>query len=114
MKAEIRIAKAEYKTDVIISNLSKVADEMVKNFNAKKDVLIRSKIKEVLGFEIDLELEQLKRFKSLCIEYKGDEETIYYNDGSVSGKRIITFVKIENPINYNTNTFSMSTEYSYY
>ena len=101
--------------DVSISNLmQEVTEKMVKELQEKRETIIKEKLKEIVGIEIDIEEEQKRRFKRLQIEYKGNEEIIYFNDGSINGKRIVTFVKKENPINFNNDKFELSSEYSYY
>ena len=55
-----------------------------------RDRLFREKLGE-LNIDIDLEAEKKNRFKKFTIEYKGSEETVYYNDGSENGLRVITF-----------------------
>ena len=101
--------------DVSISNLmQKVTKDMVKDIQKKREAVIREKLKEIVGIDIDIEEEQKRRFKRLAIEYKGNEETIYFNDGSIEGKRIVTFVRNEQPINFDSNNFKMSVNYSYY
>jgi len=101
--------------DVSISNLmQEVTDKMVKDLQQKRETIIREKLKEIVGIEIDIEEEQKRRFKRLSIEYKGSEETIYFNDGSINGKRIVTFVRKDSPVNFDNNEFKINTEYSYY
>lgn len=101
--------------DVSISNLmQEVTDKMVKELHEKRETIIRAKLKEIIGIEIDIKEEQKRRFKRLSIEYKGNEEIIYFNDGSIEGKRIVTFVQKDIPFDFNSNEFQISTEYSYY
>lgn len=45
----------------------------------------------MLGINIDWRLEQIRRFKSFTQEVQGNKTTIWYNDGSIEGLRIITF-----------------------
>ena len=101
--------------DVSISNLmQEVTEKIVNDLQEKREGIIRGKLKEIVGIEIDIELEQKRRFKRLSIEYKGKEETIYFNDGTINGKRIVTFVQKNIPFDFNSKDFKMSAEYSYY
>ena len=102
-------------SDVSISNLMQEAtDKMVKGLQEKREAIIRAKLKEIIGIEINIEDEQKRRFKRLSIEYNGKEETIYFNDGSVNGKRIVTFIQKDIPFDFNSKEFKISSEYSYY
>jgi len=101
--------------DVSISNLMQEAtDKMVKGLQEKREAIIRAKLKEIIGIEINIEEEQKRRFKRLSIEYNGKEETIYFNDGSVNGKRIVTFIKKNIPFDFNDKDFKMIYDYYYY
>jgi len=101
--------------DVDINNLiEETINKIIKDLQQKKETIIREKLKEILGIEIDIEEERKRRFNRLSVEYRLNEEIIYFNDGSVNGKRIVTFVKKDNPINFNNNKFEFCVEYYYY
>lgn len=101
--------------DMPVNNLMKdIQEKLINDISIKREAIIKSKTKELLGFEIDLKEEAKRRFKRFAIEYNRNEETIYFNDGSMNGKRIVTFVRKENPIDFNRDKYSMSIEYSYY
>ena len=101
--------------DANISNLmQEVVGKIVKELQRKKESIIKERLKEIVGIEIDAEEEQKRRFKRFAIEYKGNEETIYFNDGSINGKRIVTFVKKDNLIDFDNDKFKLNTYYSYY
>ena len=87
---------------------------MVKDLQEKREYIIREKLKEIVGIEIDIKQEQKRRFKRFKTEYKGNKEIIYFNDGSIEGKKIVTFVKKCKPFDFNSREFKMSTEYYYY
>ena len=55
--------------------------ELFLKIEQKKQELLICKLKE-LNIEFDPKIEQLQRFKKLAREIRGNEETIYYNDGS--------------------------------
>jgi antitoxin component YwqK of YwqJK toxin-antitoxin module len=100
----------------IIKKLSNMMEEftrkMAQNINARKELVIRQKLKEIVGIEIDIVEEERRRFKRLLSEYRGNEQTIYFNDGSPEGKRIVTFVKNEIP--FDAEKFTLRYEEAYY
>lgn len=85
--------------------------KMIADLHKQREKLLFDRLLK-LGIEIDIKTEERRRFKSLSKEYKGDKETIYYNDGSERGLRIITFVTKQLP--FDVNNMSMSCETSYY
>lgn len=97
--------------DVSISNLMQ---EATSKLYEKRIKIITERLKEIVGIDLDIKSEAKRRFKRLAIEYKGNEETIYFNDGSEQGKRIVTFVKKDNPLTFKSDRYQMSVEYSYY
>jgi len=71
-------------------------DIATKMQNLRKEIILK-RLKEVAGVSLDFDAESKKRFKSLSLEYKDNEEVIYYNDGSKDGLRIVTFVNERSP-----------------
>jgi hypothetical protein len=114
MKPVKKIAKQQSDISVVgISNMmEEVTRKMAQDINKKKELVICQKLKEIVGIEIDVIEEGIRRFKRLSIEYKGNEQTIYFNDGSLKGIRIVTFVKKEVPFDF--ETFSLGYEETYY
>ena len=101
--------------DVSISNLMQEAtSKLISDIRDKRNKVITERLKEIVGIDLDIKEEASRRFKRLAIEYNGNEETIYFNDGSEQGKRIVTFVKKDNPLILETDRCQMSVEYSYY
>jgi hypothetical protein len=101
--------------DVSISNLMQEAtSKLINDIHEKRNKVITERLREIVGIDLDIKSEANRRFKRLAIEYKGNEETIYFNDGSEQGKRIVTFVKKDNPLTFETDRCQMSVEYSYY
>ena len=92
--------------------MEEVTRKMAQDINTKKEIVIRQKLKEIVGVEIDIIEEERRRFKRLSIEYNGNEQTIYFNDGSLEGKRIVTFVKKEIP--FDAENFTLGYEETYY
>ncbi len=104
-------------SDYDFSEIHSMQDEMIKKMSLEvsnnKEKVFKERL-EQLGIKINFEEEQRKRFKSFFSEYRGDEETIYYNDGSENGLRVITFVRTETPIDYNNNKISVGIDLTYY
>lgn len=92
-------------------------DELIRDVSNKllnnREKIIIDKLKE-LNITIDFVKEIHRRFKRFRIEVRGNETAYYYNDGSISGLRIITFVDEQNPISYNSDRVSISMETTYY
>ena len=92
--------------------MEEVTRKMAQDINTKKEIVIRQKLKEIVGVEIDIIEEERRRFKRLSSEYNGNKQTIYFNDGSLEGKRIVTFVKKEIP--FDAENFTLGYEETYY
>lgn len=101
--------------DVSVSNLMKdVTSKLISDIQEKRNQVITERLKEIVGIDLNIEEEAKRRFKRLAIEYNGNEETIYFNDGSIEGKRIVTFVRDEQPLNFEVDKCEMRVGYSYY
>jgi hypothetical protein len=101
--------------DVSISNLMQdITSKLIDNIHEKRNNVIVERLKELTGIDLDLQEEAQRRFKRLAIEYYGNTETIYFNDGSIKGKRIVTFERNDSPLTYEPNKTQMSMTYSYY
>lgn len=101
--------------DVSVSNLMQdVTSKLINDIQEKRNQVITERLKEIVGIDLNIEEEAKRRFKRLVIEYNGNEETIYFNDGSIEGKRIVTFVRDEQPLNFEFGKFEMRVGYSYY
>lgn len=88
--------------------------EIAQSINAQKELVIKQKIKEKLGIEVDLQEESQRRFKRFHTIHQGNEETIYFNDGSIDGKRIVTFVKKDTSLDSNLEGYNLRYEETYY
>ena len=110
------IEETEKQCDIHVVSSSNMMEEvtrkMAQDINTKKEIVIRQKLKEIVGVEIDIIEEERRRFKRLSSEYNGNEQTIYFNDGSLEGKRIVTFVKKEIP--FDAENFTLGYEETYY
>ena len=101
--------------DVSVSNLmQEVTSKLINDIHEKRNKVITERLKEIVGIDLNIEEEAKRRFKRLAIEYTGNEETIYFNDGSEQGKRIITFVLEEQPLSFENDRCEMRAGYSYY
>lgn len=84
-----------------------------KEIQEAKEEIIKEKLKS-FGIELDMEIEQRSRFKSLVIEYSDSKEQVFFNDGTIGGKLIVTFRKAQNdPLDPNIvdNVFTQSFNY---
>jgi hypothetical protein len=103
----------DFIADVGISNMmQEVTAKMARDINTQKELVIKQKLKEIVGIEIDLQEELQRRFKRFCTVRQVNEETIYFNDGSIEGKRIVTFVKKEIP--FDAKNFTLGYKETYY
>ena len=103
----------DFIADVGISNMmQEVTAKMAQDINTQKELVIKQKLKEIVGIEIDLQEELQRRFKRFCTVRQGNEETIYFNDGSIEGKRIVTFVRKDIP--FDAENFTLGYEKTYY
>jgi len=95
-------------------NLTNRSEDLIKEMTNKIQVqrgnLINNKLKE-LDIDIDFKAEQHRRFKRICIEYRDNEETVYYNDGSKQGLRVITFITEQIPFDYDKISIGYTTKY---
>jgi hypothetical protein len=101
--------------DVSVSDLmQEVTSKLINDIEQKRNQVITERLKEIVGIDLIIEEEAKRRFKRLAIEYNGNEETIYFNDGSEQGKRIVTFVREEQPLSFEFDKCEMQVCYSYY
>lgn len=96
--------------------INEIANKIHAEFSAKKEIILKEKLAEN-GIVIDWEQEEKKRFKSLAVTHSYDRETWYYNDGSIDGLRIVTFVNdLDMPglNDFNDGQVKISAEIKYY
>lgn len=65
-------------------------DRKYKEFIDKQNSVLIERL-DLLGINLDLEEEKIRRFPSLLVEKFENTHTYYYNDGSVEGLKIVTF-----------------------
>ena len=95
--------------DMIGEAVSRIQEEIQR----AKEKIIKEKLK-TLDIELDMEIEQRRRFKSLVIESSGSKEQVFFNDGTIGGKLVVTFSEAQNdPLNPNIvdNVFTQSFNY---
>lgn len=91
--------------------VSKAVEIMSEKLEAHREKIIFDRLKRH-GIELDMELEKVRRFKSLSVVYDiGGSETIYYNDGSKNGLRIVTFTPNIFPFDFETMSLKMESNY---
>ena len=92
-----------------------IVDKLILEINNQKEHVIKNRLAE-LGIHYDYDLEKTRRFKMFLREIEDNEERYYYNDGSIEGVRIVTFVKTETPFNIfdSSRAISIGYEESYY
>ena len=99
--------------DLNINNkLEEFILEISKEISKKRELIIRERLKHITGNELDIVEEANRRFKRFYTNYNGREETIYFNDGSIDGVRLVTFIREELP--FNPDKFTIAYEESYY
>jgi len=67
-------------------------NEIITQINKKKWAIIKQKLKEEKKLNLLKDLD-IKRFKPIIIEIDKDKEVVYYNNGTVKGKRLVTFLR---------------------
>ena len=73
-------------------------NKAVQNIQQQQDKLIKKRLNRILGYDLNLEDEFKRRFPRIGIFNQDTETSYYWNDGSIDGIRIITF--IQNPIDF--------------
>jgi len=96
-----------------LSFADEITNKMITDLSDKKDKIILKRLKE-LDIKIDFDLDAKRRFKRFTNEIKGNEETLYFDDGSIDGLRIVTFVTKDIPIDFTNEKVSVGYDISYY
>lgn len=97
-----------------IGLIAKLTSKLISNMKDQRSKIIAERFKEIIGIEFNIEEESKRRFKRLIIENQGNEEIVYFNDGSIEGKRIVTFVRKDHPLVEGSESMQMKISYSYY
>lgn len=90
-------------------------EQMSLDLNAKKIAIIKERLK-ALNITLDFEAEEKRLFKSIaCVKEDGLSlnEAYYYNDGSVNGQRIVTFIE-EQPSFEDFKSSEIKISFNYY
>tara|TARA_R110000796_G_scaffold37783_1_gene95553 strand:- start:111 stop:419 length:309 start_codon:yes stop_codon:yes gene_type:complete len=99
----------ELNNSFIIETIRKMSGDIAR----KKEAIILKRLKS-LGIDIDMKIEDKRRFSRLSLESNGVGQTLYYNDGSVDGLRVVTFVQTQKPFNPNDKNPTFGYEETYY
>jgi len=95
-------------------NLHKsLMEDLIRDISEKKQAVINAKLKK-LNIAVNIDTENRRLFKSLVCVTQGNQDTYYYNDGSINGLRIVTFVKKETQLFDSNSKFTMKMELDYY
>jgi hypothetical protein len=78
-----------------INNIQIEVQKAHNEIDLDKENIIKERLANILGHEVDLEKLYRRRFSKLLIEHTENYQTIWYNDGSETGLRVVSF---ENPI----------------
>jgi hypothetical protein len=92
--------------------VSRVIQESLVKINKEKERLIKSRILERVGEDVDIKKEGVKRFPRITIQYHSHNhsEHYYWNDGSDEGLVLISFYQ-NNDINLNEGSGSLGFTY---
>lgn len=102
----------KFKLGAIIRDCDKeLIQNAINEIEQKKYNAFMNRLKE-LNIVIIPEIEQHRKFKRFARETRGDEETIYYDDGSLEGLRVITFKTT--PMPFDPEKPSIGYNVSYY
>lgn len=89
-----------------------IVNDIVNSIQKQQDELIKKRLNRILGYNLNLEDEYKRRFPRIGIFNQDTETSYYWNDGSIDGIRIITF--IQNPIDFsNLENNKLTTTISY-
>lgn len=75
-----------------VSVQQSIINDIVTKLQFQQEELIKQKLIEYLGYELDVIAESKRRFPRLGIFHQDNEISYYWNDGSQFGHRLITFV----------------------
>lgn len=75
-----------------------VINTAVENIQKQQDELIKKRLNRILGYDLDIKEEVKRRFPRIGVFQQENETSYYWNDGSIDGIRIITF--IQEPIDF--------------
>ena len=81
----------QYKDFDQFNIMNEYIKNIVEDIDSQKMFIIKQKLKEIVGIEIDFQEELKRKFKCICVVGDFNSHTFFYNDGSIEGKRIVTF-----------------------
>ena len=77
--------------------IQEIINQAMQDIQKKQEDLIKNRLREIIGYDIDVEAESQRIFPRLAIRQINNETTYYWNDNGVP-KEIITF--IQEPIDF--------------
>jgi hypothetical protein len=81
----------EIKINHIVNIQNELISDLAQQIINKKTDIILTRILEI-DPNFDIEIEKKSKFKKIVCLINKNEETYWYNDGSLNGVRLITFV----------------------
>lgn len=91
--------------------IQELLNKHIASIQEKKDNLVKQRLFEYLGYELDILKESQRRFPRLLIISQNDEISYYWNDGTDNGYRLITFYY--EPYKFNELDNTVCTYFSY-
>jgi hypothetical protein len=80
------------------SIITEVINSAIESIRKQQDEIISKRLNRILGYDLDFIAESKRRFPRIGIFQQNNETSYYWNDGSIDGIRIITF--IQEPIDF--------------
>ena len=87
-------------------------DSQLKELFSRKNEIIHEALKKH-DLKLNIEAESKRRFKNFTYLRRGDEETLWYNDGSDEGLRIVT-IKFETTFDFSDLNAKVNMELKYW
>jgi hypothetical protein len=78
------------------SKAEDAANIVIEQLNKKKWAIIKQKLKEKSKLNLIKDL-KLQRFKKIMVEMHPDKEVFYYDNKTLKGARLVTFLKPTEP-----------------
>ena len=94
--------------------LDEIIERAGANLMRQKELLIKERLIQIVGDEVDLIAESKRMFPRIkSVYYQSDKsEAYYWNDGSENGVRIITFYSLDADIEYGNRSVLLGFKWS--
>lgn len=74
------------------NKIQEIIQEQVRKMQAEQDRITKERLKEYLGYEIDLEKEMQRLFPRITIvKYGYNRHSVVWNDGTEQGYTVVSF-----------------------